>query len=814
LTVDTGGYGTAGIYLTSTGWKDVSEKWVDANTNAWVRVDDLLWGSSVGTYGVYICPNQWAGFVNWTGGATGVNVKGPFSGKYWIQSNPINMTGPKTGITAWKFFYMLYVTEGSTPPPTDPPSGAQGWYEYCTYVNLTAPDPHLTWNNPGDARWAFDYWELDGVKQTPSNVNLTVHMDKNHTATVYYKRQSWLTLADNLGNQSEIEDTGGWYDNCMNYTFTAPQHVYRGGGIRYEFVKWRLKNVGKVGDTPTVTLHIDNTYDAGRLIAIYKMQFLLTVTTDPAGIITIPPGPASKYYDSGTTVTINGTDVVPIDATSRWKFDKWTAAHAPGWWSTSINYTTTMDQPKNFTAHYNLEYLMQWDRSPTTITVVGMPSTYWAVNGTMFKFRAKPTDVSGIFQFYYWEIEGTNYAQGKRRVKLLVTGPMTGTAFYANQTAFYLSPSVVDKDAHADYCTTFEVDVIAANFEADRKVSGKSMAIFAMDFKINFNTTLLRLDGVDLNLDEFWAGVPEGYYTAKNEIDNTAGTYWLSATVQGNHTGFEGTRVIATLTFHIIYAPCYNQGMQIEPITISPLVLMNNEGLYGTQIWPEHKSGTWYLITPPKPVMEISDTYDGDNSVIVHRNAPTQTTFEVDVWLLYGIKVHDFWVKVTYNDAQIEVVDVTIADYLKPPYKALSWWKGSGWVVVSVAQEDPPDGAPLQNCSGILFSIKFKVVQSIFWKKTGPFHLTSTIAVDSSSYISVRCPTPTTITPAKISCSFTYNPQVGDVDFDGEVTVLDLDLVAQNYCTGNYDITGDSHTDIYDLVIVALNFGKQAPPRG
>jgi hypothetical protein len=390
---------------------------------------------------------------------------------------------------------------------------------------------------------------------------------------------------------------------------------------------------------------------------------------------------------------------------------------------------------------------------------------------------------------------------------------MSGVAYYANRTAFYLSPSVVSKDAHADYCTTFEIDVIAANFDADREVSGDSMAIYALDITINFNPTYLRLDSVDLHLDELWAGVPEGYFVAKNQIDNTAGTYWLSATVKGNHTGFEGTRSVVTLTFHIIYAPCWAEGSKGCWITISPLILMNNECPYGTRIYPEMAAGTWYDIAPPKPVMEIRDANDGDNSVIIHKNAPTQTTFEVDVWLLYGVKVHDFYAKINYNSAHIEVVEVTIGDYLKPPFKAYSWWKGSGWVKVSVAQEDPPNGAPLQNCSGILFTIKFKVVQAIF-ATTTTFHLNSNIDIDCTSYISVRCPTPTNITPAKISCAYTYNPLLGDVDFDGEVTVLDLQLVADNYCTGNYDLTGDTHTDIYDLVIVALNFGKTAPPPG
>jgi hypothetical protein len=83
-----------------------------------------------------------------------------------------------------------------------------------------------------------------------------------------------------------------------------------------------------------------------------------------------------------------------------------------------------------------------------------------------------------------------------------------------------------------------------------------------------------------------------------------------------------------------------------------------------------------------------------------------------------------------------------------------------------------------------------------------------------NGYLSVKCPTSRnqvlgTDLGAK-DATYLYNPLPGDLDFDGSVTVLDLQLIADNYhkTPAKYDITGDNETDLYDLVFVALRFGE------
>jgi len=797
----------APVWISNGSWYQTSESWIDEYTIAFAGVSGLFGAPP----GVYVNPDQWAYLVNWTGDASGKHLSGvlPANGYY---SDPINMTGPKTAVALWAYQYKLCIfckNSSVVAPPPFPPSlnPPVRWLEECSLVNLTAPDPHPTWNWPGSRRYVFDYWEVDGVMQTPANVNLTVHMDTNHTATVFYKRQSWIILADNIGNQSGFADAGNWYDSCKNYTFSTPQYIYLSSGIRYDFRFWELVGTGNIGTINPITLHITPvTFDGVTLTARYQTQYYLGVSSSGSTVpnYLYPDSDTSGWYDAGTTVNLKAKPLVSIDSTSRYVFVQW--KNHLGGTNANNNISFAMMQPWNVTAEYDLEYLAKWDYSPTTITIPGWPGQAWIKKGIPISYGAPNNDASGQFVFHYWVIDGVTYAAGLNPVDLgPMTGPIYGTANYANKTKLFMTPPNHEETAHA-WCNEFDVTIYAANFDANREVSGKPMDIYGFDMIIDFNPALLEITNVDLELDDFFA--PNDYFIAINQIDNTAGTYQLVATVKGNYTGFEGTKAIFTVTFHVIYDPCY-PNQNTSWITFSYAKLMNH---LDQRIYPElGNQNCKYKITTVKPMLEIRDAATGGNTITVHKNAPQQTTFDVEVWLLHGVKVHDYYVVVDYDPTQIEAFDVVISNYLKPPFIIYAWWisVGAGKVYVQVAQET---SVPLQNCSGLLFTISFKVVDEIFYTIPGPHHLTSDITIDYAE-LSVKCPNPflqktTDGNLGSIKATYIYNPCLGDLDYDGCVTVLDLQLIAQNYGpTAIYDITGDGKTDIADLVFVALRFG-------
>jgi hypothetical protein len=789
---------TEWIYVAS--WVQTNEAWVLKNTLAYVGVKGLYGAPP----GVYIDPDKWAYMVNFTGDATNMV---PAPGLPGYKSDPINMTGPKTADTEWAFMYTLKVLSGSPPPP---PPGA-GWYYAGTLVNLVAPSPPPGWIIPNVARWVFDHWTLDGVTQSPPNPTLVVTMNTNHTATVFYHRESFLYLADDIGNQSGIADTGKWYVNSQQYTWNAPMYVQLDSNHRYGFKYWTLSTLGIVGYLPTITLHVNSTglFDGATLKAVYHMQYYLELKSKPLGVpgYLYPDSDVTGWYDAGRTMNLKAKPLITASSTSRYVFVQW--RNHLGGTNPANNITFTMLQPWTVTAEYDLEYLAKWAQSPSSITVPGFPGQTWIKNGTDVWYGAPQYDSSGMFQFYYWKINSVTYPQGAATVNVgICTGPIDGTAYYANMTRMFMSPSRHDETAHA-YCNTFDVTVYAANFDALRLIGGEPQDIYGFDIRLKWDPTLLEVQSVTLNLASFFA--PNSYFIAKNEIDNTAGTYRLSATVKGNYTGFSGTKAIFTLQFHVIYDPCYPNDAWTW-IEFDPLQRQLANHL-GHSVGPEMGwNDCYYKISTVKPMLEIRDPVDGDNTIIVHKNAPQPTYFDAQVWLLHGVKVHDYYVIVDYDETQIEAMSVTIADYLKPPYTAYTWWisKGVGLVYVWVVQDS---SVPLQNCSGLLFTIRFKVIKAIYYTMPGPDHLTSDITIAVGTYISAKCPTPILqyypTDLGVVKAQYIYNPLPGDLDYDGMVTVLDLQLVADNYnsAPAKYDITGDGKTDLYDLVFVALRFG-------
>jgi hypothetical protein len=811
--------------------------WIPKNEKVQAGISSPEWGMYGPDYAPFGVPwirgrhlEEVVIFTNWT------NLGYYMSGQYaWSKACQINMTCPKSATMAMKMNYWLWVKSDQAPTPS-----GQGWYDKDTPVTLTANKIPVNWAR----EWRIDHWEVDGVSRGQYVNPIIVNMNTNHTASAFYNCWVFIYLDDDIVNASGIRDTGKWYLEGVPQTFTAPSPVPIDSKREWQFGYWE-KYPGGAWTNSSNPLHLilDATWAGYTLRARYYLYFNVTVVSSGSSAVPgflYPDSDVSGWYRQGAPINVKAYPIVDVPSSggkTHWKFDRWTYDMVDPW-STNNNASGVIWDSWVFTAHYVLEQYRTWraiGSKGETISVTGFPGHDWQKNGTTLWWGAPSTDDSHIFQFYYWDIPGTPgtpYAQGKTWVDTLVTGPMDGVAYYANMTNFYLTPAVVSRNAHTEgYCTKFNVTVTAANFDAKRVNSlyspGQSMAIYAMDFKVNFNPKLMEVQKVFLNLDQFWGGTQNvTYFVAKSVYDNTAGYYWLSATVQGNHTGFEGTRPVVTIEFHVIYSPTAAEGKITDAITIGPITLLNNNGTYGTQIYPELASGTWYYITPPQPVLEIKDAYDLDNQVIVHT---WPITFDVQVWLKYGIKVKDYTVYVTYDNTQIEVVTVTMGTYLKEPYKRNGWSKGVGaplpggiaWVKVEQEEECT---VPPQNCSGILFTITFKVVHGFFWTfSQHDLHSMISIDLDSGlSYISVVGGAPGSPTPKNIAkpelgskdCQFLYNQIIGDLDFDGEVTVLDLQLVADNYCTGKYDLNCDTHTNIFDLVIVALNFGKEAPPRG
>lgn len=411
-------------------------------------------------------------FTNWTN--LGYYLSDPYA---WSNAGKINMTGPKSATMAMKMEYWLWVTSNQAPTP-----GGQGWYDQGAIAGPLVANPiFINWA----ANYVLDHWTVDGVSQGVGVNNINITMNTNHTASAFYKRQSFVYLEDNLGNFSGIQDSGKWYDDGVNYTFTAPTPLPVGPGVRYDFRYWDKPGYGWTSTSNPLIIAFDASWDGEHLRGRWQTQYMLTVFKSPSTVPSFlyPDSDNTGWFDSGATVNLKAlpTILVPPANNTKYLFLDW-KDHLGGTYGVG-NFSFTIYQPVNMTAEYKLQYLAKWQAMPSSITVPGFPGQTWVDNNTWIAYGAPATDVSTQFVFYYWTINSVTYNQGNTTIPLFVSGPIDGTAYYANSTKITMTPDSRYEISPA-YCNKFNVTITASNFDANRFVGPQPMDIYGFEFRI------------------------------------------------------------------------------------------------------------------------------------------------------------------------------------------------------------------------------------------------------------------------------------------------------------------------------------------
>lgn len=789
-------------------WTQTSEMWIDENTEAYAGI-----GGLDGSDGVYLDPpvyEQWAKFVNFT--FPGKNPSGIID----YYTDPINMTNCFAVGANWKLMYKLYVKTVNAHPSIP----GEGWYWEGEEVNLCAPDP-FGYSPPYPAgsgwRWAFDKWEVvPDVENVYYGTCVNVTMNTNKTATTYYKAEYHLHVMDWPLNKTSLwADYAKWYENCTYVTMTAPNTISAGAGIRYKFYSWWRAGLGYFSTNREITIHIN--YTAGllpiRIEACYKLQYKLTVKTDPTGVATIP---GQGWYDAGTMdVPLCAPDPVLIDSGSRYKFDQW--VKDPGGYTDTSNCTTIdMTGPRTATAYYTLEHKLIWDDDQGS----SYGSEKWYPNGT-WRHTAwyQPTDLGPPYTppmptmvFHYWTIiqdgVSTDWTEGTNDW-VQINGPTTFLGHFLNETWIILSggsdvavvaPGVLDDE--------FDVEVIFANFNSERTVGGKAMDLFGAEFNITWNKLMITCTGYTPNLDEFWE-TPS--YIQADEIGD--GYFFFAAHAYNATEGFEGTRVMLTLHFKIIYEPCYPHKYSTN-IKMDYYKFANH---LNERIYPENHDWCKYSISAKKPIIAMESSVDSFFDIV---DGDTRT-FTVDVKAYNLVKGMDYDVVIGWDPDLIKVIDIIdCEDFFAPPYK---WWyeyinNGAGYLEKGL-ELDVEQGAEKVSGNATLFTIVFEVIidenEDAWWapdhpawkidiwfydamlsgqcEPLGPSHVEWWMGVDLDV----------------IDVDPWYLPYIADLNYDGHIDLDDLMLIKKDYHGTTYDISwGQGSTgivDIFDAVLVALN---------
>ena len=182
-----------------------------------------------------------------------------------------------------------------------------GWYTQATDVVLTAP---LSLNVSSNARYRFNYWDVDGALQGNGVNPITVHMDSNHTATAHYSAQYTILFTQagissdatgvvvivNGNSKSQIDlPFALWVDSGLAVTYSyndIVQSIVAGK---------RFKQVSVTGPASPITVTGPLTVTGN-----YKTQHYLTVSTDPAAVAPIL---GEGWYDESTYQTLTAPQV-------------------------------------------------------------------------------------------------------------------------------------------------------------------------------------------------------------------------------------------------------------------------------------------------------------------------------------------------------------------------------------------------------------------------------------------------------------------------------------------------------------------------
>lgn len=787
------------------GWVQTSSKLIWKYNLVRIGVTGLLGGAN--KY-VIVAPNVLAYFVNFTGiGIATTTATG-------YESNWFNMTTCMSPIIEWKFRYYLYVT-GHPKSWWKPPG--EDWYYEGDIASLTADKV----KNPvsygcGDySRWAFDRWEVNppnhnGVPDvySPDGLTVNITMNTNKTADCYYKLQFFTSVYDTywttMWNKTSLwANYTGWHDNCTTLKMNAPEFIYDGmpAGWRLRFFGWFSGGGDLYGTAPYVEIHVNGTLPAYPCIHIqarYRPQVRLLLTS---GYLSAGPDPflapgsnTTGWYDKDAVLNITALVRINITECSRWLFKGWNNTY--GWSTTSnIVHPLTMNKPFNFTAWYTKEYRIvrkvRDGKTMAELTVAGYPKEEWREEGEHVWYN--PVMSVGTYVFFHWTDNDVDLPESVSKIHLdnkSLAGCHDLWINMANKTAILISPNI-HVYGPCVVCTTFDIDVTLANFNSKRTDgSGQPMDVYGWQFKITWDASLITCTGVDLNLDNIWGA---GNWICALDDLSIPGEYRFAGCAMNNVTGFECTKLFATLHFHVIDEPCYKWYDYTDscPITMTESDLVNH---LGNKIVQEVYQPSSYTIQAVKPACVLKRKIDG-----------TKLLAEVEAFDV--VNMNSYEIQYSFDTSVLQVQCIEVTNFLPGPYtyKFVDYNNAAGKIYVRVQQQHPP--APLICGDGVLFKITFKLV--------GPPYV-GMISADfikfdvycTGLYTQQHRPWDPPKDEISGKVDFALNPLLGDVNYDGVVNVLDLQIVADHFSPiGGFDLNNDCKTDIFDLVIVALRLG-------
>ena len=322
------------------------------------------------------------------------------------------------------------------------------WY----YLNLGNTD----WNGQYTYSWSPDIGAYYLRSRWTGDANYFGTISDSQLLTVNEASQYHLDVYSAFSTVSGM----GWYDNGTNAyaTLTDKAVDVIPGSVRAVFTGWSGNASGTGLTSDPITMDGPKT-----AVAMWNIQFYLSVVTDPSSL---PAIPGADWYENYTRVRLNATRYVPAEEGSmgvRYSFDHW---DVDGVSQISGNNTLDLDMDFNHTAtaHYMLQYNVMFfetsvgsDFNGTIATVDGteyglsdFPLSFWFSNGTTHDFAfASPLRVGLGSEQYVWSF--TSGLSIQQSDALIVMGPGSVTGNYGTYVHDVAVTSVV---AFVPHCSS------------------------------------------------------------------------------------------------------------------------------------------------------------------------------------------------------------------------------------------------------------------------------------------------------------------------------------------------------------------------
>jgi hypothetical protein len=491
-----------------------------------------------------------------------------------------------------------------------------------------------------------------------------------------------------------------------------------------------------------------------------ESQPSLTVSVVGSGSVNLNN---SGPYNNGDVVQFTA---VPADG---WSFDHWNGSLTGSTNPAVLVISGSMSVTANFVlTPYTL-----------TVSVVGSgsvnldnPGPYHL--GDTVHLTAVPADG---WSFDHWS---GNLTGSTNPAALLITGNMAVTANFL-LPHMYVDPSSISKGP-GDVFTTFQTSVMIERIHD----------LWGFDVELTWNQSLIALADVDFNttLDSIWG--PGNWFLA---YDVTGAGYYELAAVSTS-TGLSSTGPVPLVNLNFLVKAAVGQ----TPIHFAFVELSDSQS---QSIQSDTTDGT-YTITGPmyKPVLQMTP------DTVACRKYGEYFTVQVNV--TNAITLDDFNFTMYYDGASIKYVSVTWGEL------------GSG----NITKVDPVNGVLEANVVGVaisgnrwLLNITFQDNATMIWKDGQLNKLEGQIWFHYAklSFSGVQDLIYEEGGLSQISVNdvgFTFMPIQGDINNDGTVGVFDLRTVAAYYDRQNstYNLTNGDIIDIYDLVVIAANFGYTYNP--